>query len=62
MNAIAWATAQVQKITIRPPDRDISTLDLDPRTMAKIRFVATDLLPLALLGLGLAIWLARRNQ
>ncbi|HEX9507782.1 MAG TPA: GldG family protein [Myxococcales bacterium] len=62
MNAIAWATAQVQKITIRPPDRDISTLDLDPRMMAKIRFVATDLLPLSLLGLGLAIWLARRNQ
>jgi hypothetical protein len=62
MNAIAWATAQVQKITIRPPDRDISTLDLDPRMMAKIRFVATDLLPLSLLALGLAIWLARRNQ
>jgi hypothetical protein len=29
MNAFAWATSQVQKITIRPPDRDISTIDLD---------------------------------
>ena len=62
MNAFAWATTQVNKITIRPPDRDISTLDVDNQLMSKIRFVATDLLPLTLLAVGLAIWISRRNK
>jgi len=62
MNAFAWATSQVQKITIRPPDRDISTVDLDAPRLARIRFLATDLLPFGLLGVGLAIWLNRRNK
>jgi hypothetical protein len=62
MNAIAWATQQVSKITIRPPDRDISTIDLEKDTLERIRFVATDLFPLSLIGLGLAIWVTRRNK
>ena len=62
MNAFGWATNQVQKITIRPPDRDISTVDLDGPRLARIRFLATDLIPFSLLGVGLAIWLNRRNK
>jgi ABC-type uncharacterized transport system involved in gliding motility auxiliary subunit len=62
MNALAWATTQVSKITIRPPDRDISTLDLDRQLMSKLRFATTDLLPVSLLAVGLAIWLSRRNK
>ena len=30
--------------------------------MLDLRFVSTDLLPLSLLGVGLAIWLSRRNR
>jgi hypothetical protein len=62
MNCVAWATQQVNKITIRPPDRDISTLDLDKVMLAKIRFLSTDLFPLTLLGIGIAIWITRRNK
>jgi hypothetical protein len=62
MNAVAWAVGQTGQITIRPPDRDLSSLDLDTRRMGRIRFLATDLLPLALLGVGLAVWLTRRNK
>jgi hypothetical protein len=62
MNAFGWATNQVQKITIRPPDRDISTVDLDGPRLSRIRFLATDLIPFSLLGVGLAIWLNRRNK
>ncbi|MDY7229804.1 GldG family protein [Hyalangium rubrum] len=62
MNALAWATKQVEKITIRPPDREVSTLQMDRVMLERIRFVSTDLLPLSLMGLGLAIWLTRRNK
>lgn len=62
LNTLAWSTNQVQKVTIRPPDRDISTIDVDKDMLGRIRLVATDLLPLTLLGLGLAIWLTRRNK
>ena len=62
LNTLGWASNQVSKITIRPPDPEISSLELGPQVMRKIRFAATDLLPLSLLGVGLAIWLKRRNQ
>ncbi|MDC0709039.1 Gldg family protein [Stigmatella sp. ncwal1] len=62
MNALGWAAHQVEKITVRPPDREVSTLELDRGMLEKLLFVSTDLLPLSLMGLGLAIWLSRRNQ
>jgi len=62
LNAFAWARNQVNKSTIRPPDRDISTIELDPTMLSRIRFVSVDLLPVTLLGIGIAIWLVRRNQ
>ncbi len=62
MNAVAWASGSPEQITIRAPDRDVSSLDLDSQRLGRIRFLATDLLPLALLGAGLAVWLTRRNQ
>jgi hypothetical protein len=62
LNGIAWATTQVNKITIRPPDRDISTIDINGATMERIRFISMDLLPLSLAGIGLAIWISRRNK
>ncbi|MFL5356501.1 GldG family protein [Archangium sp.] len=62
MNTLGWATNQVDKITIRPPDRAASTLQLDAELLNRIRFVSTDVLPLSLLGVGLAIWLSRRNK
>jgi ABC-type uncharacterized transport system involved in gliding motility auxiliary subunit len=62
MNSLGWASNQVAKITFRPPDRESSTLELDEASMNGIRFIATDLLPLSLLGMGLAIWLSRRNK
>jgi ABC-type uncharacterized transport system involved in gliding motility auxiliary subunit len=62
LNALGWASNQVQKITIRPPDPEISSLDIQPAVLGRIRFATADLLPLSLLGVGLAIWLKRRNQ
>ncbi|MFY0578858.1 hypothetical protein ACN28S_35405 [Cystobacter fuscus] len=62
MNAFGWATHQSDKVTIRPPDRATSSLTLDAALLGRIRFLATDVLPLSLLGVGLAIWLSRRNK
>lgn len=62
MNSLAWATMQTQKITIRPPDRDISTLDLTPDLLSTIRLLSMDVLPLLLIGVGLTIWLTRRAR
>ena len=62
MNALGWATNQVNRITIRPPDRDLSTVELSPTVMSRVRFVATDLFPMSLMGVGIAIWLSRRNR
>lgn len=62
LNALGWASNQIEKITIRPPDRDVSTLEMDQDMLDNIRFVSTDLLPLTLMGMGMAIWLSRRNK
>jgi hypothetical protein len=62
MNAFAWATQQSKKITIRPPDRDVSSLDLTPEMMANIRLLSMDILPTLLIAIGLTIWLTRRAR
>jgi ABC-type uncharacterized transport system involved in gliding motility auxiliary subunit len=62
MNSFAWATQQSKKLTIRPPDRDVSSVDLTPAMMANIRLLSIDLLPTLLIGIGLTIWLTRRAR
>jgi hypothetical protein len=62
MNALAWATMQTEKITIRPPDRDLSTIDLTPELFSTIRLLSMDLFPMLLMGVGLTIWLTRRAR
>jgi ABC-type uncharacterized transport system involved in gliding motility auxiliary subunit len=62
MNTFAWATAQAKKITLRPPDRDLSNVDITPRMLTTVRLLAMDVLPTLLIGLGLTIWLTRRAR
>ena len=62
LNSVAWASAQTSKITIRPPDRDISVIDIDQPMRAKIQFLSIIALPLVLIGLGLTITTLRRDR
>jgi ABC-type uncharacterized transport system involved in gliding motility auxiliary subunit len=62
LNAFAWVTQQGQKITIRPPDRDVSTLDITPEMFAAIRLLSLDVLPMLLMAVGLTIWVTRRAR
>jgi ABC-type uncharacterized transport system involved in gliding motility auxiliary subunit len=62
LNTIAWTTQQAQKITIRPPDRDTSTIDLDQSRFNIIRLVTLQVLPTVLLAIGIAISRTRRAR
>jgi ABC-type uncharacterized transport system involved in gliding motility auxiliary subunit len=62
LNALGWASNQPAKLTIRPPDRDISSLEVDGAMMSNIGLVVMDVIPTLLIAVGLTIWLARRSR
>jgi hypothetical protein len=61
LNTFAWVSSQVEQLSIRPPDRDLSTIDLDETKMPSVRFWLMDVYPFSLLAIGLSIWLRRRS-
>lgn len=60
MNTLAWLTHEESKISIRPRFRAASWLMLDEDQMKFITFFSSDILPLLILTLGIAIWQMRR--
>jgi ABC-type uncharacterized transport system involved in gliding motility auxiliary subunit len=61
-NAVAWLAEQEDRMTIRPRSREASRLFLTAAQVGAIKFLTIDALPVALLGLGLAVWLVRRSR
>jgi ABC-type uncharacterized transport system involved in gliding motility auxiliary subunit len=62
LNGVAWLAEEPARITIRPKSREGSRLFLTEAQVSAIRFVTIDALPVALLALGLAVWLVRRSR
>jgi len=62
VNAVSWLAEQEDRITIRPRAREASRLFLNQAQVSAIKFVTIDALPVALLGIGLAVWLVRRSR
>ena len=62
LNSVSWLAEQTERITIRPKMRDASRLYLTPSQQATIFILAIDVIPVTLLGIGLAVWLARRSK
>ena len=62
LNVASWLGEQEDRITVRPKAREASQLFLTEAQTAAIRFVTIDVLPVALLGAGLAVWLVRRSR
>lgn len=62
LNVFAWASAQIELMSIRPIVRERSTIELEATTLQRIRFLSMDVLPLTFMSIGLAIWLKRRHQ
>ena len=62
MNATSWLAEREDRITIRPRSREASRLFLTEAQVSTLKFLTIDVLPVALLGLGLAVWLVRRSR
>jgi ABC-type uncharacterized transport system involved in gliding motility auxiliary subunit len=62
LNAVNWLAAQEDRLTIRPRQREASRLYLTEAQATALKFATIDALPVALLGLGLAVWLVRRSK
>jgi len=62
LNGVSWLAEQEDRITIRPRSREGTRLFLSAAQVSTIKFLTIDALPVALLGLGLAVWLVRRSR
>ncbi len=62
MNGVGWLVEQSDRITVRPRTREASRLFLSEAQVTALKIVTIDLVPVALLGLGLAVWLVRRSR
>lgn len=62
LNAFGWTSTQVARITIRPPDRDISTITISDPEMTQITFLSIIGLPQLMIALGIAIRVSRRSK
>jgi len=62
MNAVGWLAEQEDRITIRPKNREASLVMLTEAQATALKFLSVDVLPVGLLGLGLAVWLVRRSR
>jgi len=52
----------VEKTTVRPRSRDASVVVLNQGQALTLAVVSIDVVPVLLLGLGLAMWLVRRSR
>jgi len=62
LNGVGWLAEQEDRITIRPRSREGTRLFLSAAQVSTIKFLTIDALPVALLSLGLAVWLVRRSR
>jgi gliding motility-associatede transport system auxiliary component len=62
MNAVGWLAEQEDRITIRPKSREASMVMLTEAQSTALKFLSVDVLPVGLLGLGLAVWMVRRSR
>ena len=62
MNALSWLAEQEDRITIRPRSREASLVMLTDAQATTLKFLSVDVLPVALLAVGLAVWMVRRSR
>jgi ABC-type uncharacterized transport system involved in gliding motility auxiliary subunit len=62
LSMASWLADRDDRLVIRPRAREASRLALTEAQVRILKFVAIDLVPVALLLAGLAVWLARRER
>lgn len=63
LNIVQWLVGQESKITIRPKQREKSTITmLTEDKVMLLTFGSLNLLPLLLIGVGLSVWSLRRSK
>jgi len=62
LNGVAWLAEQADRITIRPRARDASRVFLTEAQVGGIRLLTMEGIPVALLAVGLVVWLVRRSR
>ena len=62
LSAVSWLAERDDRLSIRPRAREGSRLELTEGQVGALKFVAIDVIPVALLLAGIAVWLSRRER
>ena len=62
LSMASWLTERDDRLVIRPRSREASRLALTEAQVGTLKFLAIDVVPVALLVAGLAVWLARKER
>lgn len=62
LSMVSWLAERDDRLTIRPRAREASRIALTEGQVGTLKFLAIDVVPVALLLVGIAVWLARRER
>jgi ABC-type uncharacterized transport system involved in gliding motility auxiliary subunit len=60
LNALSWLSEEEDLIAIRPREKDDRRIALTQAQAGQVRTIVLAVMPLAVVGLGLAVWWRRR--
>ncbi len=62
LSMVSWLAERDDRLTIRPRAREASRISLTEAQVGTLKFLAIDVVPVALLLAGITVWLARRER
>ncbi len=62
LSMVSWLAERDDRLTIRPRAREASRIALTEGQVRTLKFLAIDVVPVALLLAGMAVWLSRRER
>jgi ABC-type uncharacterized transport system involved in gliding motility auxiliary subunit len=62
LSMVSWLAERDDRLVIRPRTREASRVELTEARVGMLKFLAIDVIPVGLLVVGVAVWLARRER